>query len=180
MPVLFIDTGKLFDETMAYREQLTARLGLTDLRVLHPDPALLGASDPSGTLWFRDADACCAIRKVEPLQRGLKSFDAWINWPQAFPGPEPRHPAGGGGGGWPAEIQSAGRLDGGTAYRLCQPPWPAGTSAGGSRVFFPSAARLVPSRSRPARMRARAVGVARIKSNAACIWLYPARRVSEE
>lgn len=83
-PVLFIDTGKLFDETLAYREQLTARLGLTDLRVLRPDPALLGVKDPSGTLWFRDADACCAIRKVEPLQRGLKPFDAWINGRKRF------------------------------------------------------------------------------------------------
>lgn len=84
IPVLFIDTGKLFDETLAYREQLTARLGLTDLRVLRPDPALLRARDPSGTLWFRDADACCAIRKVEPLQRGLKPFDAWINGRKRF------------------------------------------------------------------------------------------------
>lgn len=83
-PVLFIDTGKLFDETLAYREQLTTQFGLTDLRVLHPDPALLGAKDPSGTLWFRDADACCAIRKVEPLQRGLKPFEAWINGRKRF------------------------------------------------------------------------------------------------
>ncbi|MEL3888648.1 phosphoadenylyl-sulfate reductase [Ferrovibrio sp. MS7] len=83
-PVLFIDTGKLFDETLAYREQLTAQFGLTDLRVLRPEPALLGAKDPSGTLWFRDADACCAIRKVEPLQRGLKPFEAWINGRKRF------------------------------------------------------------------------------------------------
>lgn len=83
-PVLFIDTGKLFDETLAYRAQLTAQLGLTDLRVLRPDPALLEAKDASGTLWFRDADACCAIRKVEPLQRGLKPFDAWINGRKRF------------------------------------------------------------------------------------------------
>ncbi|WP_430396167.1 phosphoadenylyl-sulfate reductase [Ferrovibrio sp.] len=83
-PVLFIDTGKLFDETLAYREQLTAQLGLTDLRVLRPDLALLEAKDASGTLWFRDADACCAIRKVEPLQRGLKPFDAWINGRKRF------------------------------------------------------------------------------------------------
>lgn len=83
-PVLFIDTGKLFDETLAYREHLTAQFGLTDLRVLRPDPALLDMKDPSGTLWFRDADACCAIRKVEPLQRGLKPFDAWINGRKRF------------------------------------------------------------------------------------------------
>lgn len=83
-PVLFIDTGKLFDETLAYREHLTAQFGLADLRVLRPDPALLDTKDPSGTLWFRDADACCAIRKVEPLQRGLKPFDAWINGRKRF------------------------------------------------------------------------------------------------
>lgn len=83
-PVLFLDTGKLFDETLRYRDQLVARLGLTDIRVLTPDPKALAASDQGGTLWFRDADACCRIRKVEPLQRGLKPFAAWINGRKRF------------------------------------------------------------------------------------------------
>jgi phosphoadenosine phosphosulfate reductase len=83
-PVLFLDTGKLFDETLAYRDALAARFGLTDLRSLRPDPAALAAQDDGGTLWFRDADACCRVRKVEPLERGLAGFAASINGRKRF------------------------------------------------------------------------------------------------
>ena len=83
-PVLFLDTGKLFDQTLAYRDALAKRLGLSDLRVLRPDPALLNNHDGDGTLWFRDADACCFLRKVEPLRRGLAPFAAWINGRKRF------------------------------------------------------------------------------------------------
>lgn len=78
-PVLFLDTGKLFGETLRYRDQLVNRLGLRDVRVLHPDPADLDDADPDGTLWARDPDACCHARKVAPLERGLQGFAAWIN-----------------------------------------------------------------------------------------------------
>lgn len=78
-PVLFLDTGKLFEQTLKYRDALIERLGLSNVRVLAPDARQLAAQDESGTLWFRDAEACCRIRKVEPLQRGLKPFAAWIN-----------------------------------------------------------------------------------------------------
>lgn len=77
-PVLFLDTGMLFAQTGAYREALQARLGLTDIRSIRPDPAQLAESDPDRTLWQRDPDACCALRKVEPMRRGLEGFDAWI------------------------------------------------------------------------------------------------------
>lgn len=84
VPVLFLDTGKQFDETLRYRDALAARLGLTDLRVLRPDPADLARRDSDGTLWFKDADACCRLRKVEPLRRGLAPFAAWINGRKRF------------------------------------------------------------------------------------------------
>lgn len=83
-PVLFLETGKLFDETLAYRDRLADRLGLSDVRNLRPDPRALAANDEGGTLWFRDADACCRIRKVEPLERGLKPFAASINGRKRF------------------------------------------------------------------------------------------------
>jgi phosphoadenosine phosphosulfate reductase len=83
-PVLFLETGKLFDETLAYRDLLIDKLGLTNLRNLRPDPRALAANDEGGTLWFRDADACCRIRKVEPLERGLKPFAASINGRKRF------------------------------------------------------------------------------------------------
>jgi phosphoadenosine phosphosulfate reductase len=79
MPVLFLDTGKLFTETLAYRDRLARRLGLRDLRVLRPDPAELAAADPFGGLWNADPDGCCALRKTAPLERALAGFGAWIS-----------------------------------------------------------------------------------------------------
>ena len=78
-PILFLDTGKLFDQTLKYRDVLVERLGLSDVRVLTPDEKQTAAQDESGTLWFKDTEACCNIRKIQPLQRALKPFAAWIN-----------------------------------------------------------------------------------------------------
>jgi phosphoadenosine phosphosulfate reductase len=77
-PVIFLDTGKLFPETLAYRDDLVARLGLTDIRVIRPSGQQLAAYDPDGRLWQRDPDLCCAIRKTNPLDAALEGFDAWI------------------------------------------------------------------------------------------------------
>ncbi len=85
-PVLVLDTGKLFAETLAYRDALAARLGLTDVRSIAPDAAALATADPDGRLWARDPDACCALRKVEPLARALAPFAAWINGRKRFHG----------------------------------------------------------------------------------------------
>jgi phosphoadenosine phosphosulfate reductase len=78
-PVVFLDTGKLFRETIAYRERLAERLGLTDLRIVRPDPRALAARDPDGRLNLVDPDACCALRKTEPLRRALAPFEAWVS-----------------------------------------------------------------------------------------------------
>jgi phosphoadenosine phosphosulfate reductase len=77
-PVVFLDTGKLFDETLSYRDALVARLGLTDVRVIHPSGRQLAAYDPDGRLWQKDPDLCCAIRKTNPLDDALDGFTAWI------------------------------------------------------------------------------------------------------
>jgi phosphoadenosine phosphosulfate reductase len=78
LPVLFLDTGQLPAETLAYRDQLAARLGLGDVRVVGPEARKLRRIDPDGWLHHLDADACCTLRKVEPLERALAGFDAWI------------------------------------------------------------------------------------------------------
>ncbi len=78
LPVIFLDTGKLFAETLAYRDRLVARLGLTDVRSVRPSGAQLAAFDPEGRLWRRDPDLCCAIRKTNPLDAALEGFAAWI------------------------------------------------------------------------------------------------------
>jgi phosphoadenosine phosphosulfate reductase len=86
IPVIFLDTGWLFEETLAYRDTLIARLGLRDVRSIKPQEEALHRGDPDRELWFSDPDACCRIRKVEPLKRALASFDAWINGRKRFQG----------------------------------------------------------------------------------------------
>jgi len=78
VPVLFLDTGRHFPETVAYRNALTAFLGLTGVKDLRPDPASLAQKDPVELLYCTDPDGCCAIRKVEPLERALGAYDALI------------------------------------------------------------------------------------------------------
>lgn len=86
IPVVFLDTGWLFEETLAYRDTLTAQLGLKDVRSIKPLEANLEREDGERELWFSDPDRCCFIRKVEPLQRALKPFKAWINGRKRFQG----------------------------------------------------------------------------------------------
>ena len=86
IPVIFLDTGWLFEETLAYRDTLIAALGLRDVRSVKPLEETLSHHDPDRELWFSDPDACCRIRKVEPLARALKPFSAWINGRKRFQG----------------------------------------------------------------------------------------------
>ena len=84
IPVLFLETGKHFPETLAYRDMLAKLLGLTGLRNLIPAPAAIAAKDQSGLRWSYDPDGCCEIRKVQPLARALGTFDATITGRKAF------------------------------------------------------------------------------------------------
>lgn len=83
-PVVFVDTLKMFRETLEYRDDLVRRLGLTDSRSVTPDPAALAAKDDKGLRWSYDPDGCCEIRKVEPLARAKRGLDAWISGRKAF------------------------------------------------------------------------------------------------
>jgi phosphoadenosine phosphosulfate reductase len=86
IPVLFLDTGMLFGQTLDYRKQLAQRLGLTDVRDLRPHYQDLATADPEAKLWQTDTDACCNVRKVLPLDRALADFDAWITGRKRFHG----------------------------------------------------------------------------------------------
>lgn len=77
IPVLFLDTHKLFGETVRYRSRLQHHLGLEDVRVIGPRKRDLEAHDPQGTLSMYDPDKCCELRKTQPLARALKGFDCW-------------------------------------------------------------------------------------------------------
>ena len=84
IPVLFLETGKHFPETLAYRDLLVERLGLTNLVNLTPDAVALAQKDESGLRWSYDPDGCCEIRKVQPLAKALAGYDASITGRKAF------------------------------------------------------------------------------------------------
>ncbi|MCB1335920.1 MAG: phosphoadenylyl-sulfate reductase [Maritimibacter sp.] len=79
VPVLFVETGMLFAETLTYQKRVAARLGLTNVHVVRPDPAELLTRDTDGLLHQADTDACCSLRKVEPLAAALAPYDGWIS-----------------------------------------------------------------------------------------------------
>ena len=83
-PVVFLDTLRHFGETLRYRDRLVAQLGLEDVRSVRPDPAEIARRDPDLLLFQRDPDACCALRKVEPLERALSGFGGWITGRKRF------------------------------------------------------------------------------------------------
>lgn len=85
-PVLFLDTGRHFPETLDYRARLTEALGLSDVRVIAPAAEAVARTDPGGELWFFDPDACCGLRKIVPLGTALDPFAAWISGRKRFQG----------------------------------------------------------------------------------------------
>ena len=77
-PVLFVDTEMLFDVTLTYQKEVAEHLGLTDVRVVKPAREALLERDVDGVLHHFDPDACCALRKTEPLENALEGFGGWI------------------------------------------------------------------------------------------------------
>ncbi|MET0239787.1 MAG: phosphoadenylyl-sulfate reductase [Sphingobium sp.] len=84
VPVIFVDTLKMFPETLEYRDTLVAQLGILDSRTVTPDAAVLAKKDENGLRWSFDPDGCCEIRKVEPLARAKDGLDSWISGRKAF------------------------------------------------------------------------------------------------
>ena len=84
VPVIMLNTGKLFGETLRYRDRLQEWLGLMDVRAVSPDRRELAAEDAKGGLWQSDTDACCDLRKVRPQARAIAPFDALITGSKRF------------------------------------------------------------------------------------------------
>ncbi len=78
VPVLFMDTGQHFAETLEYRRALVAALGLRNVQDIRPEAAALASSDPVGLLHGIDPDGCCALRKTDPLDSALAPYKAWV------------------------------------------------------------------------------------------------------
>ena len=85
-PVIFLDTGMHFPQTIAYRDQLIDRLGLTNVKNVEPNETEQKVLDPKNNLWRSDADSCCALRKVRPLEPALDGYEAWITGRKRFHG----------------------------------------------------------------------------------------------
>ena len=83
-PVIFLNTGKLFGETLRYRDRLQTLLGLTDVRSIGPYPTDLAEKDSNEDLWQKNNDLCCHIRKFWPQQRALKGFKAVLTGRKRF------------------------------------------------------------------------------------------------
>jgi phosphoadenosine phosphosulfate reductase len=77
--IVEVDTGLLFPETHEVRDRLVARYGI-EVETLRPRRTVAEqASDEGAELWLREPDACCGLRKVEPLERALAGADAWVS-----------------------------------------------------------------------------------------------------
>ncbi|MDO5756807.1 MAG: phosphoadenylyl-sulfate reductase [Rhodobacterales bacterium] len=85
-PVIFLETGMLFTETLVYQQELAERLGLRDMRLIRPNEAAARARDPAAMLHRSDPDACCTLRKSVPLQGALEGFDGWITGRKRYQG----------------------------------------------------------------------------------------------
>jgi phosphoadenosine phosphosulfate reductase len=83
-PIVFVDTGQHFPETLRYRDDLCAQLGLENVIVADPNPELVAAEDPENFLFAGDPDRCCEIRKVQPLAKALEGYEAWITGRKSF------------------------------------------------------------------------------------------------
>src|SRR4051794_14035493 len=153
VPVLFLATGQHFPETLAYRRELAATLGLTDVRDVRPGPAALAARDPEGLLHGFDPDACCTLRKTEPLDQALAPFAAWVNGrKRAQSATRANMPSV---DAWMAASRST-RLSTGRCMMWSRNSTGAACRAIRSRTVatFPSAAPRVPGPSGPVRIRA--------------------------
>jgi phosphoadenosine phosphosulfate reductase len=86
LPVLFVDTGKLFPATHRHRAELVEALGLRDVRTVSADAGAIARGNSGGALWMRDRDACCDLRKVEPFRAAVSDFDIWISGRKRYQG----------------------------------------------------------------------------------------------
>lgn len=86
LPIVFLETGMHFPQTLDYKAEISEQLGLTNVRDVAPNEAERKILDPKNDLWRKDTDACCALRKVRPLEPALEGFGAWITGRKRFHG----------------------------------------------------------------------------------------------
>ena len=83
-PIVFINTLKLFQETIDYKNYLKKSLGLQNIIEIQPEIEELKQADRNNDLWKTDTNKCCELRKVKPLNKALKNYDAWFSGRKSF------------------------------------------------------------------------------------------------
>ena len=78
LPILFLDTGFHFPETLEFRDRLIDELGL-NVRSLEPRLGHDGFREKHGQLHQREPNLCCYLNKVEPLEDAMEDYDAWVS-----------------------------------------------------------------------------------------------------
>ena len=81
IPLFYLDTDFLFPETYATRDRIIQQYALKPAQVIQVQSLLTPdqqAAQHGPALWSTEPDRCCQLRKVEPLTRVLKGYDAWI------------------------------------------------------------------------------------------------------
>lgn len=79
VPVIFLDTGYHFPETLGTRDAIAATYDIR-LVTVRPDLSVAEQDAEYGKdLFARDPDLCCQLRKVVPLDRALEGYDAWVS-----------------------------------------------------------------------------------------------------
>jgi len=78
VPILFLETGFHFAETLAFKDRLTQRLGLNVVDLVGDYTVEAQNAAFGDKLWERDPTRCCELNKVIPLNRALRQLDGWV------------------------------------------------------------------------------------------------------
>lgn len=78
IPILFLETGYQFAETLAFKQRMTETLGLNVIDLVGHYTVQRQAETFGARLYERDPEKCCELNKVRPMFEALRGFDAWI------------------------------------------------------------------------------------------------------
>ena len=84
LPIILLNTNYLFKETIEYKDYMINKFKFLNFKEISPNPEDLKIYDNNGKLWKKNPDLCCNIRKVLPLQKELKKYDAWISGRKSY------------------------------------------------------------------------------------------------
>ena len=167
--VVFLDTGYHFAETIGTRDAVAAvypinLINVTPSRTVAEQDAELGPR-----LYGRNPDLCCYLRKVEPLERALTNYDAWITGVRR----DETQPAGARPGWWSGTTAADGQgqpdrqLDARSRSTTTSPPTACWSTRWSTTATPRSAARPAPPGRAPARTRAAGAGPGPARPSAA-------------